>query len=280
MRATKYILLMLAAMLCTATGRGQDTVPERPVVGFYGLRAGSVHLHDTYLSPLNYAGWGIRPAYWREQAMRFAPRRWSSRLALDAGFAHTMNPARNASIYRADFAASWAMLRRWRLNCGLTLSVGPMTRLCAGILFSDRNGNNPVSVIADWTIGAAGQAAYRMNLGALPVTWTYRTSFPLIGAFFRPSYGESYYEIYLGNHSGLARCEWPGNFRYWPNEICATLHLGATSLVVGYELTVQSSSASHLVSRYVSHSLVFGIQCAWSALNTRRQPEPDIIMPY
>ena len=75
------------------------------------------------------------------------------------------------------------------------------------------------------TISLTGYAAYPLQIGRLPVTLMYQPSLPLAGIFFSPDYGELYYEIYLGNHSGLVHGAWPGNYRRLDQLITAYLHL-------------------------------------------------------
>ena len=124
-----------------------------------------------------------------------------------------------------------------------------------------------------------------MRLGSLPVTFRYRLRMPLTGMFFSPQYGELYYEIYLGNRSGLVRAAWPGNFLRLDNLLSADLHFGATTLRLGYRLDYSSSKASHIVTRRLSHCAVVGITCEWISLgagpgHTRAQNHKrSLLMP-
>ena len=97
---------------------------------------------------------------------------------------------------------------------------------------------------------------------------------PLTGMFFSPQYGELYYEIYLGNRSGLVRAAWPGNFLRLDNLLSADLHFGATTLRLGYRLDYSSSKASHIVTRRLSHCAVVGITCEWISLGAGSQNMP------
>lgn len=266
------IAVLLLSSLCAMA---QD---ERPVTSFYGIETGSMHLHDSYLSPLKYSGWTAAPTYRRAQAMKCRPQQWMSEISWVTRFGSTTNPAHNANIYCIDMDAGWSPLRKWHLgsNC---LAIGPATDLRLGMLFSTRNGNNPVSVLADWTVGVSAHASHPLSFGRFHTTIAYDARLDLTGVFFRPHYGESYYEIYLGNHRGLAHAAWPGNYRNFSNRLCATFHFSGTSVTAGYRFSLHSSKAGGLLCRMLTHSLVIGLECSWLSVN-RSHDMSNFTMPY
>ncbi len=83
---------------------------------------------------------------------------------------------------------------------------------------------------------ATGYVCWSGSLGRLPLSLRYQPVLPVVGAFFAPDYGELYYEIYLGNHSGLAHCGWWGNYFALENLLTADLRLGSTTLRIGYKI--------------------------------------------
>jgi hypothetical protein len=89
---------------------------------------------------------------------------------------------------------------------------------------------------------------------------------PVTGAFFSPDYGELYYEIYLGNHSGLAHAAWFGNYFRLDNLLTADLRLGSTNLRLGYRADVMSTKVNNIVTRRVTHSFVIGVSGEWLSL--------------
>ena len=215
----KTILSAILAWL-GATGACADDLTQsdsaatvlRPVFAAYTVEWGSSHLTNTYLTPLKYDGWHAAFDYQRYQAMKFAPRDWTMRLSLNLSVDKTDNPARNASMWDIMLTADWGMMRKWRPAEGLTLAAGGSTEIELGCLYNARNGNNPASAKAAWTVNLTGFASYRTKLWRLPVTFTYQPTLPVTGVFFSPDYGELYYEIYLGDHSGLAHWAWWGNY--------------------------------------------------------------------
>lgn len=264
------LLLVLAAFFTTATAENiTDTVAEvyRPVLSAYCLEGGSMHIAETYLSPLRYSGAGFGFSYERSQAMRFDPQRWIMQLNLGLTGAVTNNPAGNSTMWQARLQGSWAMMRRWNISQRLSLYGGGSTALDLGMLYNTRNTNNPVAAKAAWTVGLAGMATYNIRLANVPVQLRYRLEMPLTGIFFAPQYGELYYEIYLGNHSGLVRAAWPGNYFRLDNLFSADLRFGATILRLGYRLDYMTTEASHIVTRRIGHSAVIGVATEWLSLS-------------
>lgn len=253
------LLPLLLTLLACPWAWGEEV---RPVSEAWMAEAGSSHLTDTYLSPLRYSGWHSALTYSRMQAARFNPGRLTT--ALDAGLSldSDHSPARNATMWSAMLRLSWGVLRRWTVPAvpSLTLAAGGALAAEGGAIYNNHNGNNPVAAKGAVTLNLTGLVAWRARLGRLPVTLAYRPSLPLVGVFFSPDYGELYYEIYLGNRSGLVRAAWPGSYFLLDNLLTADLHLWrGTALRLGYSNRVFSSEASHIVTRHITHAFALGI---------------------
>lgn len=276
----RYLLSIIIAFVALLPSRAveADSV-VRPVLSAYMVEAGSAHVCDTYLTPLNYSGWSAAFSYERMQAMKFDPERWVMSLDGRISAGSTNNPARTACIWQIDFRPSWSMMWRKSLAGGFSIAAGGNVGADLGVLYLARNGNNPASVRASVTIGVTGMALWNGKAGRLPLTLRYKPVLPLAGAFFAPDYDELYYEIYLGNRKGLAHAAWPGNFFRLDNLITADLHFGATTLRLGYRCEVFSSKASGIVSRNISHAFVLGVTTEWLSLRagSRRTPDSRII---
>lgn len=272
------IVLSLAATVAVAQTDSAAVDVLRPVTSAYSIEVGSSHLTDTYLTPLNYDGWTAAMSYERLQAPRFNPAgaimQLRGRLSVD----RDQNPARNATMWGLDLNVDWGVL--WRLKSsrlprGLALSGGINTGIDLGALYLARNGNNPVTAKAAWTVGISAMAVYNFRLGALPLTLRYQPSLPLTGVFFSPDYGELYYEIYLGNRSGLVHCAWPGNYFRLDNLVTLDLRFKGATLRLGYHNEVYSGKVSNIVSGHTVHSFVIGLANEWISLSPRRKLSDD-----
>ena len=159
------------------------------------------------------------------------------------------------------------MYRRWELPHGLAAGVGGSAGGNIGVVYSNRNSNNPASVKADITVNAGGFVAWRTRLWRMPVLLRWQTSMPLTGVFFSPEYDELYYEIYLGNHSGLAHWGWPGNLFRWDNLVTADLDFSNTRLRLGFRSRIYSTQVNNLTTRIFSYAFVLGVTGDWMSLS-------------
>lgn len=281
MRRLILVISVLAVMLSPSRLCAEDVdgafpsaadsvIPLRPVFAAYTFEAGSSHLADTYLTPLRYTGWHMGLDYMRFQSMKFSPDRWTMRLHVNLSLDKTENPAKNADMWNVMLTAGWGMMHRWHLPWGLTAAAGGAVSLQGGFLYNPRNGNNPVAAKGAFTLDATGYVARPFRLGRTDVTVMYQPSLPVAGAFFSPDYGELYYEIYLGNRSGLAHFAWPGNYFRLDNLLTADIRLGDTSLRVGYRAGIFSSKVNDIVTHIYTHSFVIGVSGEWLSYNPRR----------
>lgn len=266
------ILSILGCAIPFRTTAQTDTVRTiRPVSAAYTVHIGSAHHADTYLSPIKYSGWSAGFGYQRRQAMSFSPENWVQQISFDIDVDRTQNIVKNATMWYAGIDFSYAVLRRWKLPEGFSLGIGPSVALNAGCLYLDRNGNNPASAKVAVTANADGYAAWNGSIFRLPVTLRYQASMPVTGVFFSPDYGELYYEIYLGNHSGLCHWAWPGNYFRLRNLLTADLHFGGTSVRIGYRGDIFSSKVNNLVTRTFTHCAVIGLSGEWISVNPRKK---------
>lgn len=270
---TRLLLSILCVMLSAMAFAQDEPTTLRPVTSSYTYEIGEATLANTYLTLLKYKGWDMALNYERMQAMKFNPEKWVMRLTAGIDLNRTDNPAKNATMWRlvADF--SWGMTYRFKLPHNITLAGGGSTSLDLGCVYNARNGNNPVAVEAAWTVNLTGYASWNVKIGRLPVTLRYQPTIPLTGVFFSPDYGELFYEIYLGNHSGLAHCAWWGNYFRMENLVTADMHLGATSLRVGFRNNILSTSINDITTRTITYSAVIGVTTEWISLNPSRKAD-------
>lgn len=272
-RTCKIVLAITLVLLCHTALHAQDSAVaiERPVLSAYTIEAGTSHIADTYLSPLKYDGPKLGFSYERMQAMRFNPQKWVMRLKWGINGDMTRNPARSTSIYGLNIDFGWGMAHRWHVADNWTFMAGGSTGIDAGILYAAHNSNNPVSAKAAWTVNALGAAVYNGKIGRVPFCARYLAEMPLTGVFFSPEYGQLYYEIYLGNHSNLARVAWPGNFFRLNNLATVDLRLGRTIVRLGYRCLIMSTKTSGIVTRDISHTAVIGFVSEWLSLSAGRK---------
>ena len=223
------------------------------------LDAGYASIHDSYLTPITYDGLDLGISI--EATRPIKHDRWLWQLGVGADYNYVKNPAKNNDLHKIVGDISFNMQRAWMgvLHPRLGFSAGPMAQLRAGIVYDAVNSNNPVTVRAHANLGAAGMAWFNTRLGRKSVTLRYKVQLPVAGVFFAPEYDESYYEIYLGNHRNLAHLGWWGNRLDMTHYLGADLHLGKTTLRIGYRTRLEHWSVNHLKVHDVTHALVLGI---------------------
>lgn len=242
----------------------------RPVNSSYMFDVGSSHLGNTYLSPLKYVGWNVAFNYERMQAMKFSPESWRQQLLIGIEGDMAKNHAKNATMYRGIVSASWGMLHRWTMPHNLAVAVGGSAGANVGGVYSSRNGNNPATAEVDITLNATAYATWNTRLWRLPVMLRWQTTLPLTGVFFSPEYDELYYEMYLGNHSGLVHAAWPGNLFRWNNLVTADLDFSNTRLRLGFRSNICSTNVNHLTTRNFSYAFVIGVTGDWLSVSPRK----------
>ena len=195
------------------------------------------------------------------QSARFSPDKWLWQLTAAIDYNNVENNAQNNTLHKVMTDFAFDMQRRWRgvIAHRIDLAVGPMTQLRAGAIYNPVNSNNAVSLRAHWNVGVTGMAAFNTRMWRTPVTLRYQAQLPVVGMFFAPEYDESYYEIYLGNHRNLAHLGWWGNRLDMTHYIGADLHLGSTTLRLGYRARLEHWNVNNLKVHDVSHALVLGI---------------------
>ena len=254
--------LTLVLLCCSLTAVAQDDMnASLPRLSMFTVEGGYASVHDSYLTPITYDGAGLGLGYEAMRPARFSPDKWLWELQVGADYNYVENPAQNNDLHKVMGDISFDMQRAWRgvLDSRLGFAAGPMTQLRAGIVYDAVNSNNPVTVRAHWNVGATGMAWFDTRMWRLPVTLRYQVQLPVMGVFFAPEYDESYYEIYLGNHKNLAHMGWWGNRVDMTHYLGVDMHLGGTTLRVGYRTRLEHWNANNLKVHDFGHAFVLGI---------------------
>ena len=251
----KRKLTIICCLLSVIAAVGQERL------SMFTVDAGYASIHDTYLTPVTYEGLDLGMAYEAMRSMKSTGGKWLWQLQVGADFNYVENHVGNNDLDKLMGDITFDMQRQWKevIAHRVDLSVGPMTQLRAGMVYDEVNSNNPVTVRAHWGVGLTGMAKWNTRVWRTPVTLRYQAQLPALGVFFAPEYDESYYEIYLGNHRNLGHLGWWGNRLDMTNYVGADLHLGKTTLRIGYRSRLEHWSVSGLKVHDVTHSLVLGI---------------------
>lgn len=265
------------AFLCALMLRAEEPDSlKRPVTGSYRVEIGHRSAYASYLSPFSYRGTDFALSGYWTKALPQNPRHLAMDFEGRVNYGRLLNPAGTAREMDLHANFRWGMEWQTRLPGGWLLGAGGTVGLYGGALYLLRNSNNPVAAQFAAGIGAAGHASRLFRIGRLPVVVADRLTLPLLAGFFCQEYGEPYYEIYLGNHKGLAHFGWPGNRFGLDNLLSLTLDLGRTALEIGYRFSMQNEQANNLTTRIFNHAFVVGVIPGGLGIKTGRK---DIITP-
>lgn len=256
----KKFFLLLSVLLVWMSARGEsvDSLP-RPVTSVYALEYGAGSALSTYLSPLRYHGSSVSASGQWTKALPVNPEKLVMQFNTSLDFKSMLNKRQTAQMIGFDAGFNWNILYRIHPADRLQVAFGGGPSVEGGVLYVPRNGNNPVSANAALSIDVSASASWRMKIGRLPVLISDRVRLPSLGVFFSPQYGETYYEIYLGNHSGLAHCGWWGNRFGIDNLLSIDLDFGRTAMRIGYRYRLQTQWVCDLNTQVSSHALVLGV---------------------
>lgn len=278
---SKYLKILVICLAIISTCRisaqntKEDLEESRPVAGYYSLELGHTSVSASYLSPLTYQGTQTGVSGYWSKAMPFNPENAIMEFDAEADFCNILNPAKTARMVGLTGEFSWDMAWRKKLPMDFQITAGGGIDIYGGAYYLLRNSNNPVQAIANVSLMATASVSKHFKIGRLPVLISDRMKIPSLGVFFCPDYGETYYEIYLGNHRGLAHCGWWGNNFRIDNLLSITLDFGRTAMSLGYRVSAYNQWANNLNTKIVSNYFVIGVVPGGIGLKSRAKTIPE-----
>lgn len=273
-------LIILAAFLIGATAAKAETTDvkelERPVIGYYNFEIGRKSVVSTYVSPLKYEGTNMALSGYWTKSLPVNPEHLAMSFEGNVNLGCYLNEAKTAREMDLHAFVSWGLEWQKRLPNRFIIGGGGVVGLGGGAFYLTRNGNNPVSADFTFGLGLTASAGWHTTIGRLPILINDRARIPLVNGFFMPQYGETYYEIYLGDRRGLTHAGWWGNHFALDNLLSVSFDFGKTAMQIGYRFSMQSTTANHLVTNTFNNAFVIGVVPGGLGLKKKRH---DIITP-
>ena len=215
---------------------------------------GSANMYDTYLSPLEYKGYSIHLMYEQMRRTTWFDYKFNKQQIIELEFAKGDSPAKNVTEY-------WGMLNYrlgghysiYRTN-RLRLGIGGLWGVNAGVLYNERNGNNPATARGYTNLELSVTASYKFKRFA--VRW--QMDSPLIGMLFSPKYGQSYYEISLGNSVGVVNFASLHNQRALRNYLTVDIPIQNYTIRVGYLGSWYQTKVHNIQTHHYTNNFVIG----------------------
>lgn len=251
----KYILPFAIVMVFTLMMSAQD-ITNRSVNRATLIGLGGISLHDSYLSPSTYNGWTLSLLSERINATHLAKDKLllQQQFFLQTGFAN--NPSTSGSEYYGDISYKTSLLYPLIKHKQLRILGGGGTELGLGGIYNQRNSNNPGSLKISLDINLQAMAIYNWR----SLTFRWQLSSPIVGMFFSPGYGQSYYEIFLlGNGAGTVMLGTPFNRLILQNYFTADIPVGNFTIRTGYLGKTLKTEINNITTKINSHQFMIGL---------------------
>ena len=216
---------------------------------------GTSSLYDTYLSPLKYHGTSIHLMHERMKQSSWFDHKFVQQQIYSLEFDWADNPAKNSTEYAAflniKLGGHYSLIRTDDFKFG----VGGFWNLVGGILYNERNSNNPASGKVYTNINISAIALYNWR----NLTFRGQIDSPLFGMAFSPHYRQSYYQISLSNSLSIL------NFVSLHNQRAADIYLtvdipvNKVTLRTGYLGSFYQSKMHNIHAHNYNNSIMIGI---------------------
>ncbi len=220
---------------------------------------GLSNVFDSYLSPLEYTGMEIRVQRETFRQTTFSDGRVYVQTLLNAHASATENKAGNANMYEGLLSWDLGYFYKFGLNDRLSILTGPALDLNGGVIYNERNSNNPAQAKVSVNLAASAMLLYRFHWLHKDFLLRYQATIPFLGTMFTPEYGESYYEIFelkdSGRHLVMTT---PFSAPSLRQTLSLDFPVRQTLIRVSYVGDFQQSKVNSLKSHVWSHALLIG----------------------
>jgi len=196
----KIIFLLLIFSPISAFSQETPALSYQSTMIGWGL--GSVY--DTYLSPLKYSGNNIAMYGEQMKMTRLANGKIAVQNLYSVNYSWTKNGSETASFYSGLFEYNYGLLYKFSPTPKFRFFAGPQANFLLGFVYNNRNGNNPATGKLNLNLNISAIASYEFYVKSLPLRLGYQIAVPFAGIMYSPEFGQSYYEISLGDNAQLA----------------------------------------------------------------------------
>jgi len=223
------------------------------LVGF-----GPSSVYDTYLSPLNYTGENVGLYYEQTKNTGLLKGKVSAQHLFNANYSWSKNNTGTASYYSGVVEYDYGLHYRFTPANKWLFFAGMQADGLAGFVYNTRNGNNPATGKAHVNLNLSGIANYKLQIHKQPILFRDQLGIPFIGAMYSPQYGESYYEIGLGDTKHLIHLSSFHNYLNFRNVLSAELPFNNFTLRFSYLFSFYETRINNLDTRMTSNTFYIG----------------------
>ena len=235
--------------------RDLRSINEGTMIGVGGYK-----MKDEYLSDVGiYSGVGFRFMNERMRLTKLVGNKISRQNIVNVDVSSALNGAENANFLSAFVDYSLGYHYRILPDPYFKILVGGSARGMLGMVYSTRNGNNPMTLHADVDLNFSLISIYEFSIKKHPLAIRYQFETPFMGVLFSPVYDQSYYEIFsLGNTAEIFKFNSFHNKFAMRNHLTLDFPVGGLTVRTGYFGLFYSTNA-HQINRYIiSHNAMLG----------------------
>jgi hypothetical protein len=254
----KYLIPLVTLLLAAFAGMAQEKEPIALTYQSFSIGTGHTSAYDTYLSPLQYNGWNLSLAGEQVKHTRLLDSKVISQHLFNLEFANMENPPGSTKSYLGYMEYDYGLYYRLPPVWKLQVFAGLQGDFLAGAFYNLRNTNNPVDAKVNLNLNLSAIAVYPFQIKNQPFRLRYQTSASLIGAVFSPEFGQSYYEIGLGDNSPLFHFSAWHNHQAWRNTLSLEVPFNTCTLRITGSNWLYQTRINHLRTQIISNSLQIG----------------------
>jgi hypothetical protein len=265
---SSWLFLFLSVFYCQAQEKN-NPIPltyQSTMVGLGGMK-----VYDSYLSPLRYTGSNFSVMYEQMKMTRLMNGKVSSQHLLNLEIANTTNPTQTATNMVGYLDYAYGLYYKLNPIQKLQLFAGLQIDAWAGVIYNNRNGNNPASAKANLNLNLSGMLVYPFQIKQQPVLLRYQLSLPFMGVLFSPAFGQSYYEIGLGVNDNLFHFASFHNQLAMRNLLSVEFPFNSYTLRLGYMNWIYETQVNDLDTRIMTNTIYVGFSKNFFIVSGRKQ---------
>jgi hypothetical protein len=222
------------------------------------LGYGTSSIYDSYLSPLKYKGENIGLYYEQVKMTELMNGNVAVQHLFDINYSWSKNRPETASYYTGIFEYDFGMFYRFQPVEKLQVFTGGQIDGLLGFIYNTRNGNNPATGKFHLNLNLSAIAAYKIEIKSQPLLFKYQVSIPFVGVMYSPQFGQSYYEIGLGDDKDLIHGASFHNYLAFRNNLSVEIPLNWLTLRLAYSHSFYETRINDLNTQINTNTFCIG----------------------
>ena len=273
-------LTLILAFLPLFIMQGQEDKSTSLVYQSFMIGYGKNSVYDTYLSSIEYKGNDI--GFYREHMKMTGlfNGNVSAQHLFNINFSWGDNKTGTATNYAGFLDYAYGLHYKFESGKRLQLFAGGQANGLLGFVYNSRNGNNPATGKAHININLSAIASYRFNIKSQPIFLRYQINVPFVGVMFSPEFGQSYYEISLGDSDQLAHFASFHNYLSLRNMISVEVPVNSFTFRLSYMNNIYETRINNLETRITRNSFYIGLSKNFYTVSYKKRSKMNLISVF